>query len=203
MNGKDELRELWSSQPPRGETEREEIMALVQKKTRRFDRMIAARNLVECLAAGLVIVLFVGLGLRTHDALMKTGFLIVAAGAAWIIYTLLRYGNTPVSADPSQNLMGYTRALIERYDHQIRLLKSVKYWYLLPMYVGLLITSAALFFEQEKPRSLGWQDFVMPAFYTAFFAAVWWLNEGYSVGRLRKERAKLLSMTEAADLTRG
>lgn len=36
---------------------------------------------------------------------------------------------------------------------------------------------------------------IPPMIYTAVFAAVWWLNETYSVGRLRQERAKLLAMT--------
>jgi hypothetical protein len=191
----DELRELWSSQPPCGETKGEDILALVQKKIRHFDRMIAVRNLLECIAAGLVAIFFGWLGLRTHDLLMRTGFLVVAAGALWIIYYLLRYGNTSVSADPSQNLVDYTRALVGRYDHQIRLLKSVKYWYLLPMYVGLLITSAALSLDRAKAGRLGWGDLAIPALYTAVFAGVWWLNEVAAVGRLRKQRAKLLAMT--------
>ena len=132
---------------------------------------------------------------------MRTGYFVVAAGAAWIIYYLVRYGNTRVSADPSQSLTDYTRALVERYDHQIRLLKMVKYWYLLPIYTGLLITSVALFLEHGW-RIPAWRDFAMPALYTAFFAAVWWLNEVYSVGRLRKQRARLLSMIEDCKLTR-
>jgi len=197
MNGRDELRELWSSQPP-CEKKGEDIVVIVQKKIRHFDGAIAVRNLVECIAAGIVVLCFGWLGVRTHDALMRAGFLVIAAGGAWIIYYLIRYGNTSVSVDPSQTLVDYTRALVERYDHQIRLLKSVKYWYLLPPYVGLLITSAALFLERRKTASLSWHDLAFPTFYTAVYAAVWWLNEVYSVGRLRKQRARLLSMTEGS-----
>jgi hypothetical protein len=64
--------------------------------------------------------------------------------AAWIIYFLVRYGSVAVTADPSQNFLTYAHVLLERYDYQIRLLKAVKYWYLLPLYVGLLITTVAL-----------------------------------------------------------
>jgi hypothetical protein len=201
MSGPDELRELWESQPSCGETKGEDIMALVQKKMRCFDRAIAVRNLLECLAGGAVMVFFGWQGLRAHDVLMRTGSLVVTAGGAWIIYYLLRYGNKSVSADPSQNLMGYTRALVERYDHQIRLLKSVKYWYLLPMYVGLVIISMGLLLQRAKTGSLGWRDFGGPAFYTAVFVVVWWLNEVVSVGRLRKERAQLLGMTSQNGFT--
>ena len=95
----------------------------------------------------------------------------------------------------------YTRALVERYDHQIRLLKSVKYWYLLPMYVGLLIISAGVLQQRAKGGNLGWWDFAGPVFYTAFFAAVWWLNEVSAVRRLRKLRARLLSITNEDETT--
>jgi hypothetical protein len=195
------LRDLWTSQPPYSKAKGEDIMALVQKKIRHFDRRIALRNLLECIAGGVVGVFFGFEGLRTHDYVIKTGSLIVAAGAAWIVYYLLRYGKTSVSADPNQNVMSYTRALLERYDHQIRLLKSVKYWYLLPMYVGLLIMSAGLFLERAKAGTMGWRDIGGPAVYTAVFAAVWWLNEVASVRRLRQQRSKLLSMTGGTEFT--
>ena len=201
MNGEDELRELWCAQPLREQTKAEDLLALVQRRTHSFDRMIAVRNLAESVAGGFVFLFFGWLGWRTQETLMRTGYFVVAAGAAWIIYYLVRYGNTRVSADPSQSLTDYTRALVERYDHQIRLLKMVKYWYLLPIYTGLLITSVALFLEHGW-RIPAWRDFAMPALYTAFFAAVWWLNEVYSVGRLRKQRARLLSMIEDCKLTR-
>lgn len=195
MKEQDELRDLWCSQPPWGDMKGEEIMAAVQKRIARFDRMIAVRNLAECIAAGLVVAFFGWLGLRTHDSLMQAGFFIVAAGAAWIIYYLARHGQVSVSPDPNQCLPNYIRALIERYDHQIYLLKNVKYWYLLPMFVGLLITSVALY--REHPGAIPfWSALIMPAIYTAVFVGVWWLNEVVAVGRLRQERARLFSLSE-------
>ena len=201
MNSKDELRELWCAQSARGDTRGEDLLALVQKRIQHFDRLIAVRNLVESVAGGLVFLIFGWLGWRTQDTLMRAGFLVIAAGGAWIIYYLIRYGNTLASADPSQSVADYTRALVERYDHQISLLRTAKYWYLLPLYAGLLVTSVALFLEQGgRTPALG--DFEMPGLYTAAFAAVWWLNEVYSVNRLRKQRARLLSMVEDSELTR-
>jgi hypothetical protein len=64
-------------------------------------------------------------------------------------------------------------ALLERYDRQIRLLKSVKYWYRLPPYVGLLIGSAGVLLNHWRLGMIGWRDFLGPAAYTAFFAFVW------------------------------
>ena len=177
-------------------------MSIVQHRMRRFDRMIAGRNLLECIAAAVVMVFFGWAALHAPNPITRTGFLVIVASAAWIIFYMLRYGRPSISVDPSQSLTGYTRALVKSYDHQIRLLKSVKYWYLLPMYVGLLITSAGLFLQREKAGNLVWWDLGGPLVYTAVFAAVWWLNEVYSVGRLMDQRAKLLSITGHDELTR-
>ncbi len=198
MKEQDELRNLWCGQPLATGMKGEEIMAAVQNRIHRFDRMIARRNLTEYIAAGLVIALFSWFAFRTNDSLMRAGFLVIASGAAWIIFYLFRYGNGPVSADPAQSSTGYVQALAERYDQQIRLLKTVKYWYLLPMYVGLLITSVALYREHAAAMPW-WSALIMPAIYTAVFAGIWWLNEVVAVGRLRQERAGLQSLKEECE----
>ncbi len=200
MNGQDELREIWSSQPLCGDVKGEEIMEMVQRKIRHFDRAIALRNLLECIAAVVVAVFFAWSAFRMPNAVMKTGSIVVAAGAVWIVYYLLRHGQAAPGADPSQELAGYTRDLVDRYDRQIRLLKSVKYWYLAPMYAGLLILSAGRLVD-AKEGSRGWWDLAEPAIVTSVFAAVWWLNEVVAVGRLSSERARLLSITGHDELT--
>ena len=193
MNHQDDLSELWKSQPSRsGGIKGEDMLALVQKKLRRFDRTVTVRNWLECVAGIAVVVFFLWTAARVPDPVVKIGSLVVAAGAAWIVFYVVRYGNSSETVDPSQDLTSYTRALAARYDHQIRLLKSVKYWYLLPIYIGLLIATAGLFLERAKAGTLGWRDLWGPAIYTALFAAIWWLNEGLSVRRLRREREALL-----------
>jgi Na+/melibiose symporter-like transporter len=86
MNGQDELRELWKNQPSCGMTRGEDILTIVQNRIRRFDRIIAARNVVECVAAAAVGVFFVVSAVRLPTAIMKTGALVIAPGAAWIIF---------------------------------------------------------------------------------------------------------------------
>jgi hypothetical protein len=193
MNGRDELRELWCSQPYTGATKGEELVKLVEKRMRHFDRAILVRNLLECVAAVVVAALFTLFAVRAHG-LQRAGFIVIAASAVWIVYYLLRYGHGPANADPDQDLNAFKRALLERYDRQIRLLKSVKYWYLLPPYIGLLIESAGELLNDAKVGQLPWRDFLLPLFYTAFFAFGWWLNEVYAVARLRTERSRLLSL---------
>ena len=198
MNEQDELRELWCSEPSSKTTEAEDMLKFVQRKASRFDRIIVVRNWIECIAAGAIMVVVGSFAFRSDNALVKAGWLVMAASMAWIIFYLVRFGKAPSTVDPSLDLLGYANALANRYDHQIKLLKSVKYWYLLPPYLGLLLeTLGAL---QERARGgLRWVDLIWPAIYTALFAALWWLNEVYSVGRLRKERAKLRLMTRDSD----
>ncbi len=171
-------------------------MTMIQQRTQRFDRTIWIRNLVECIAGGVVFALFVWVVVRNPDTITKTGALIVAASAVWIVFYLVRYGKSAPRVDPAQNLTSYAHALAERYDHQIRLLRSAKYWYLLPMYAGLLTISAGVLSQHAKAGGLNWRDVLDPAFYTAVFAAIWWLNEYVMVRRLLQFRANVLAMTE-------
>ena len=199
MNGQDELRDLWCSQRSSKTTGGEDMLALVQRRTSHFDRWIAVRNGMECVAAGAVVAMFGPFAFLAHNALFRAGCAVIAASAAWIAFYILRYGHGPSRVDPSLNLKGFTDALVSRYDYQIRLLKSVKYWYLLPPYLGLLLRTAGILQERQRAGVLSWIDFIWPAAYTAAFGAVWWLNEVYSVGRLEKERGRLLSMTSETD----
>lgn len=195
MNQQDELHDLWCSQPSLKTVKGCDMLALVERKTRGFDRAIIVRNWIECLASVFVIVCFSYFAFKAHNTLVRAGCLMIAASAAWIIFYLFRYGKGPSTVDPSLDLIGYTQALVERYNHQIRLLKSVKYWYLLPPYVGLMVAAAGVFEERAKAGILSWPDWIWPAVFTAFYAAVWWLNEVYSVNRLQNERGRLLVMT--------
>lgn len=219
MTGEDHLQALWTSQPLCISSKSEDIMTIVQKRLRQFHRMILTRNLVESAAALLVAVFFVLFAFHDSNFLQRLGDIVVAAAALWIVFYLFRFGKGPTTADFNQSLADFTQTLSAQYDHQIRLLKSVKYWYLLPLYAGLLIATAggianragwsslslrhalgsqlpALIFGLE---SLSRSDFGALALITAFFGLVWWLNESYSVGRLRQERASLLSLTGSRD----
>ncbi len=201
MNDEDELQKLWKSQPPFGGVKGNEMLEIVEKKMQKFDRMIAIRNRVECIAATAVVIFFTWTAFHAPNIVMKTGSLVVAGGAAWIIFYMLRYGKAKVTVDPSENLANYTQALVGRYDHQIRLLKSVKYWYLLPMYIGLLIMSLGIAMQTAPAGIPVWVDLIGPAICTIVFGIIWWLNEVPAVRRLRTERAQLLSITNQYEVS--
>ena len=184
MNNDHELRELWCG-TAKGETpmNAEELLSIVKRRTAEFDRTIHRRNTREIVAGLLVAVFFAWGAYRSDAALVRIGNLIIAASMVWIIVYLLRFGREPEPLDATADAETYRRALVARYDQQIRLLSTVKYWYLLPPYVGLVILLSA---------NWGWMALFTISLVTVVYGAVWYLNEVYAVRRLRAARDRLL-----------
>src|ERR1019366_4477078 len=89
-----------------------------------------------------------------------------------------------------QTLDVYRQALVERYDGQIRLAKSVKYWFILPMWLGQMLYNIA--YRVNGGNNI---KFVMVTiFVTAGNAFVWWLNEGPGIRRLQRKRRDLATL---------
>ena len=69
-----------------------------------------------------------------------------------------RYGSSALPDPmPDQSLAAYRQALAAKYDHQIRLLRSAKFWCLLPMYLAVLVMLAGVLLDSalEHVRSFG------------------------------------------------
>lgn len=196
MNTPDELEQLWKTQPVDPAMKGEEMRQIVMKKIAAFDRKIRLRNRTESLAALVVVGFFAIAAWKQHNAIEQLGSLIIVAGALFIIYYIRRHGAEPPDPNPDQTLGGYQRSLAEKYDHQIRLLRNVKFWYMAPMYVGLLIMTAGLLKERAASSALTWRHAIGPIVYTVVFAAIWWLNEVYAVRKLERMRTKLMAGVE-------
>jgi hypothetical protein len=196
MNKPDDLDSLWKAQPLDTGMRGEEMRGIVLKKIACFDRAIRRRNRAEIVAAVVVSASFAYFAWLQRNGIERLGSIIIAASALWIIYYIWRFGSEPGDPDPDQSAASYRRALALKYQHQIRLLRNVKFWYLLPMYVGLLISSAGLLTEHAKNGVLSWTDAIGPLVYTVFFAAVWWLNEVYTIRKLRRWQLEVTSGAE-------
>ena len=188
----DELEILWKTQPLDNAVKGEEMRMAVLQKITSFDRMIRMRNRIESVAALAVAAFFLYAGTQ-RNGLQRLGSLIVAAGALWIIYYVRRHGMDHGEPAPDQPVESFRQALALKYEHQIRLLRNVKFWYLLPMYIGLLTTTAGLLNDQSQTRRLMWTDAIGPVIYTLIFAGVWWLNEVFAVHKLQRSRTQILS----------
>ena len=168
------------------------MLTIAIERVNRFDHTIKARNWRECGGAALVTAFFAFIAWRSPNALACAGNLGIAASGLWIVFYMLRYGREAPAPAPDRSLADFQQALLRKYEHQIRLLKNVKYWYLLPPYVGLLLASAGKMMADDAKGQPGWPELVAVTIYTAVFGGLWWLNEVYGVRKLRRERARLL-----------
>jgi hypothetical protein len=199
MADKDELGQLWCGQRAGPETKGEDMLAIVIERVNRFDRNIKLRNWREGGAGVVVAVLFAWIAWHSPNALALAGNALVAASGLWYVFCMWRYGREAPPSAPDRSLADYQRALLRKYDYQIRLLKNVRYWYLLPPYVGLLLASAGILMDDAAKGQPAGPQWVAIAIYTAVFAAVWWLNETYAVRRLSRARAGLLEQMNHTD----
>ena len=200
MNRPDDLEQLWKTQPVDVTMKGEDMRSVVLKKITGFDRMIRTRNRIESLAALAVAVFFAYAAWMQRNGIERLGSVIIVAGALLIVYYIRRHGADGADPSPDQTVASFRRALVLKYEHQIRLLRNVKYWYLLPMFVGLLTAAGGRLREEAGRRPLSWADAIPPVVYTLVFAGVWWLNEVYAVRKLQRLREGALSGGEEETL---
>jgi hypothetical protein len=197
MNQPDDLEQLWKTQPVDPAMKGEEMRTIILNKTEKFDRAIRRRNIREIVAAAVVALISSYVAWTQDNAISRASSIMLLASSLWIIYYMWRHGAEPADPNPDQTLAGYQHALIRKYDHQIRLLRNVKFWYLAPFYASLLTASVGTL--KERAGALTWVDGMFPLFYTLMFAAIWWLNEVQGVRKLERMRAQVTSGIEEAE----
>jgi hypothetical protein len=198
MADKDELNQLWCGQSTSPPTKGEDMLTIAMERANRFDRTIKLRNWRECGAGILMAAFFAFIAWNSPNALARTGNLVVAISGLWVAFCMLRYGREAPSPAPDRSVADFQQALLRKYDHQMRLLKNVKYWYLLPPYAGLLLASAGILEANKAAGQPAWPQLIAFTIYTSVFAAVWWANEVYAVRKLRRKREELLQEMDAA-----
>jgi hypothetical protein len=183
----DELRQLWQSGPGNGGINQSELLRQLEQKTRKFDRMIRFRDLRESVAGLVITVVYGWFALHAGSMLERVADLWLAACGVWIAVFLWRFSRLARKPAPDQSLAVYRHELVERYNKQIQLSKSVKYWYILPFWAGVMLSEAAhLMNGLSKTRVL-----IVVVFVTLCSAFVWWLNEGPGVRYLERKRSEL------------
>ena len=193
MNQPDELDRLWQTQPLQTEVKGEEMRQIITQRMARFDRTIRQRNMREVVGAFVGAIGFSYMAVRQTYWVSRLGSAMIMATFVWIIYYFWRHGSGPEDLNPDQNAAAYQRALISKIDHQIRLVRSAKLWFLLPLYVGLLLLTAGDVIAHAAAGLATWRDAIGPLFYTLVFAVIWWANDVYAAGKLQHWRTKLES----------
>jgi hypothetical protein len=162
-----------------------------------FDRRIFWRNLIEY-AAGVVVLARSGLEFAAgerHWTVPLTSVVITffVLGYLWQKHRKER----PV--DPDANAAEYRAALLARIDEQIALTASVRYWYVLPVWIFFVIvfvTGAARAADATRVAQFG-MEFLLA---TVVAVVVVWLNERYGMRGLKNTRQRVENLnTEASD----
>lgn len=165
----------------------------------KFDRRVFWRNFVEFVAVGVVLVRS-GLDIAAGDRPLIAPLSGIAAAIFIALYIWRKHRDTP-PLDPAANASTYRDALLNRLDRQIALARSVRYWYVLPAWLFLLVMFASRALRMSANRATS--DSVFPGLFfltiefllaTGICVLVIWLNEHLRVSKLQKERQRVESI---------
>jgi hypothetical protein len=163
----------------------ERVARTIMAQVWRFDQTLFWRNAREYAAGIVLLVVFLGqlvVGDDRISALVGIGSVGFVIGYLWWKHR----GLQPL--DPAADVIAYRAALLARVDDQIRLLRSVTYWYLLPLFLPSLWQAVHVW--DKSP----WAAAVSLAAVVALFAFLRWLNVTAGVGALLATRANVESM---------
>jgi uncharacterized membrane protein YbaN (DUF454 family) len=153
---------------------------------RRFDRVVSWRNVREY-AAALAVVGFAVWRFMAGDDFLQAGAIV--GGTAFVAaYLWFQHRRLP-RLDPAASGRDYQAALLARIDRQIALLGSVRYWYLLPLYVPVLVQVVHAWQTHQRAAAV-----LMLVVVTALYAALAHVNERLAVNHLKEERARVASL---------
>ena len=135
----DELKKLWQQQPLRKpDVSSEQLISAMQKQTSQLRRTLLARDVGELVACAVVIIIF-GIYYFTlsQTPLSRLGDLIVIGSSIFIAWKLVHARRSNPPAPPGATVVESLRAELNAVRAQSRLLRSVLWWYLLPLGIGI------------------------------------------------------------------
>jgi hypothetical protein len=133
----DRLKTAWQADDADG---RAPDLQSLMGRLAQLDRQVHRRDLREYIAAGLVMAIFGWRAAVTDEPLVRIGCLVVVLGSMFVIVWSRRATapRQPFTGDLPMAL--YCARELEKVDGQVRLLRSVWWWYVTPTVVGILMT---------------------------------------------------------------
>jgi CubicO group peptidase (beta-lactamase class C family) len=166
------LKKLWQGQridtpPTFGD---EKLIAAMQRKMKSFDRTIFWRDWRENLAAIFVAIFFGGTFFTVSAPMARIGCVILVLASAFICWYPMHKKRGVAKAEPDAPMTEALQSELQKVEVQIGLLRSILWWYLLPLGVGVLLFS---FGDSRSPSfNLGF-----PVVVIALYAFIYWLNQ--------------------------
>ncbi|MCO4792389.1 MAG: hypothetical protein KC493_01660 [Bacteriovoracaceae bacterium] len=164
-------------------------MEAIKLKSVKFEKTIKWRNLREYAAAIFVMVMFIRSGLETESTVRMIANFEIALSALVICFFLYFKGKSEKVSDLAADSQKYLRAHKEALKKQIKLLGSVRYWYVFPLMAGMLVLNI------ESWMSSGniYVGLGSVIFSIALGIGIIYLNEYYGVRKLQEELDSLES----------
>ncbi len=186
MTSFDELRQVWQADISAAMNQRDLLQEL-QRRSRNFDRMNRRRDILNVAAMLAVIMVYSWFAVHAGNNLERVADVWLVACSGWFIVYLRRYARSSRKPVPEQTLGAYRQALVARYDSRIRLAKNVKYSFLLPMWLGVLLFDIAYRLNGGNNTKFA----LVMTVVTVGTAFAWWLDEGPGVRYFERKRREL------------
>jgi hypothetical protein len=180
----DDLTRLWQ-QTAAGTHDPDYVARAIMAQVWTFNQKIFWRNFREY-AAGIVLMVVFAARFALGDDRVGAAIGFVCVSFVMIYLWWKHRGLNPL--DPAADATVYRTTLMARYEAQIRLLRTVPYWYLMPLFVPGVWTFLA------KWPSDGWHTLAPIAVLVAVYTFVGWLNVVLGVRYLTTTRDRLVGM---------
>ena len=182
----DELKRLWQKQPVPAEAAapKMETIKLMKTKMQKLDRTLFWRDARELIACAVIILWFgadfcsgllghsqhPGQHLRhAHSALRLSGDVVLVLSAVWIGVKLLAARRTNRAFLHPSSVRDFLGGELDKVNRQIRLLRTVLWWYLLPLFCGVTLVIIGTNPDLEE-------DALVIGLMAATFGVIYWAN---------------------------
>ncbi len=188
----DNLKEAWRTQASQTRLTIDAALLIkeVQRNQGHFSSMIFWRDFREVGVSLLMAPVWLFLGLR--QSLPWTWYLAIPAFfwiASYMLVDRRRHRRPP---QPGESFRQCMERLLAEVEHQIRLLRNVFWWYLLPLLIPMFAFLSQVAWQQ---RSGGWLTAISLAIVVAIvlmvFAGIYWLNQKALYAALVPRRQEL------------
>jgi hypothetical protein len=183
-----ELQKMWQESTYSQPGDPSEVARRIADRVLQFDRNIFWRNLREYAAGWVMMIVFAYGAVFNHGRVVS---LIGLVAMSFVVACLWWQHRDLRPLDPSADARGYQAALLARFDRQIRLLRTARYWYFLPMYIWVLAATTVLALHRPphlSPLAHAVGLAIGLGVVTATFAWLSRLNQRAAEGRLTEAK---------------
>jgi hypothetical protein len=133
----DEMSQAWRADPAPGPPD-PELVASVRTRAEKLDRTLRRRDRRETVVAVAVSLIFLA-AFPVSGLVTRIGILVTVAAAIFIVFMLRRARRGEGTLEPDAPVLVVLDQKRARVGAQIRLLRSVVWWYILPIGVGVML----------------------------------------------------------------